>query len=610
MKEQRKGKSHSIHHTVYNADRAYRFRIPDGHTPDSLGKHHASRIEYALFMNHSGSGQGVGGTYRTQFNAIHANFRTNKQLIERILGAMLTADELATMKPTDMLSEEAQKEREKLKEEVEKQSVMIQEEEKPRVRRTHKGDEYVDDEGRDGPEQSVFTNQPVRRRESEAAAGAEAGNAGSPTTAELGATAGSPDRMDVDRDPAQPHQDRRTSSQQFDINNVWAKTQQTPDTDTPQQRLLQHPPRRRSSGLPQTRQETGQKVDEDVDRLLAGDDNDDYEPADINTSDGTVVWRGQLIQPGVTELTINGRFVAGADFGRYMQWNQFMLKTLEIEGRLEARKADDYLCGLQWSKKSDVAVLALTPYDNRQAFDQIFDYFASRKRYAVIRKGHGMSDIVKDVYISPVDAGAKLPPHIELLEHNTLDATSQERILLMTFVVHKPEHWNHPIEGGMPDASPAATVPAHLRNPNGPVASPINAQAPGPAFSPRPAQGFTPAQDGMNGQNGNYAYGSPNFPPNPYSAAPAAPTATQYPTAPQTPSYPQQYSQQPSHPNSKVDEILGAMVHAPAVAQILQAAGPAIDEHMLLKMRGILERDASAAQDLAIFSAHLGTSGK
>lgn len=582
----------------------YRFRIPDGHTADSLGKHHASRIEYALHMNHNGSGQALSNLYRKQFNAILANFKTNKKLIERLLGATLTADELATMPTTEMASEEAQKEREKLKEEVEKQSIMIQEEEKPRIKRTHKGDEYVDDEGHNGPEQSIFTNQPVRHRETEA----EGGTAGSPTAAEPGATAGSPDRMDVDHDSSQPHQDRRTSQQQFDINSVWAKTHQTPDADAPNQRLLQQPARRRSSGLPQAQQEKGQKVDEDVDRLLAGDDNDDYEPSD--SSDTTIVWKGQLVQPGVTELTINGRFVAGADFGRYIPWTQFMLRTLEIEGRLEAKKADDYLCGLQWSKKSDVAVLALTPYDNRAAFDQVFDYFASRKRYAVIRKGHGMSDIVKDVYISPVDVGGKLPPHLELLEHNTIETPVSERILIMTFVVNKPEHWNHPVEGGMPDGSSTPAVAPHLRNPSGPIASPLNVQAPGPAFSPRPAQGFAPSHDGTNGQNGNYAYGTPNFiPPNPYSA-PTAQAPPQYTPGPQTQAYPPpQYTQQVPHPNPNVDRILGTFVNAPAVAQILQAAGPAIDEHMLQNMRDILERDPSAAQDLAAFSAHLGASG-
>ncbi|GAB7349288.1 hypothetical protein MBLNU459_g8433t1 [Dothideomycetes sp. NU459] len=587
------------------------YRIPDGHTADSLGKYHASRIEYALFMNHSGPGQGHTPAYSQQFRAIHANFKKNPMLIERLLNSSLTADELSKMQSADMASEEAQKEREKLKEEVEKQSVMIQEDEKPRVRRTHKGDEYVDDEGRNGPEQSVFTNQPVRHRETDAELAAAAGSPSN--AAEPGPAAASPDRMNIDHETAVPQQDRRASAQQFDINNVWAKTHQSPDAESAPQRIQQQVPRRRSSGVPQGQQEKGQKVDEDVDRLLAGDDNDDYEPTDLNTSDTSIVWRGQLVQPGVTELTANGRFVAGNDFGRYMPWSQFMPKTLEIEGRLEARKADDYLCGLQWSKKSDVAVLALTPYDNRQAFDRVFDYFATRKRYAVIQKGHGMSEIVKDVYVSPVDAGGKLPPHLELLEHNTLEMPLPERILVMTFVVNKPEHWNYPIEGGMPDASPAANVPAHLRNQSGPLASPINSQAPAPAYSPRPAQAFTPSHDGMNGQNGNYSYGGPNFlPPNPYvGPAPLTRTPPQYPPAQQPHPYPPpHYAPQASHPNPNVERILGPFVNAPAVAQILQAAGPAIDEHMLDKMRIILERDPAAGQDLAVFSGHLGTFGK
>ena len=546
--------------------------------------------------------------YGNQFRAIIANLKRNTMLIDRLLNSDLTADELAVMSTEDMASEEEQKKRAAMKEELAKQSVMVQEDDRPRVRRTHRGDEYVDDESSQ-QEHSVSASRPVRHREPEA----ENTTAGSPAaTDELPAMPASADRMDIDG-PSDTPTDRRASAQQFDITNVWAKTHHSPDAEQRQQqqqqaRPLQQPPRRRSSIQKQVQQE-GEKNDADVDRLLADDDDndDEYNPADLALSDGTV-WRGELIQPGVTQLTTNGRFVAGNDFGRYVSWESFLPKVLEIEGRLESKRADDYLCGLQWSKKSDVAVLALSPYNNRQAFDHIFEYFASRSRYAVIRKGHGMSDIVKDVYITPVAPGTSLPPHLELLEHSTLENPLTDRILLVTFVVNKPAHWDNPATAPIPFAAQAGQnngngIPPHLQT--APAASPIGTAPPAPAFSPRPEQGFTPAQS----QNGGYPYGAAanTLPPNPYSAP--APTAgmtpSQYPGV--TQQHPLAYPT-PPHLNPLVARILGPLANAPTVQHILQSAGSDIHENILQGMKTILDTDPSAAEDLSRFTAHLGLS--
>lgn len=572
---------------VNERSKAGSYRIPDGHTASSLGNHHASRIEYALYMNH---GPKLEGPYSSQFRAILMNLKRNALLISRLLKSDLTADELSTMKPEDMASEEFQKQRAAMKEEVEKQSVMVQEEEKPRVRRTHKGDEYVDDEADQTAEQSVYASRPVRHRESES----EAAGAGSPTTAQPG----SPDRMDIDKPGPDGASDRRHSSQQFDIGGIWAKTQHSPEAEQGQQsRLLQQPPRRRSSIQRQVQQEKGEKNDADVDRLLADDDNDDeYNPNDLSSGDSSIVWRGELIQPGVTQLITTGRFVAGNDFSRYTPWSEFLPKSLEIEGRLEAKRADDYLCGLQWSKRSDVAVLALSPYNDRPAFDTIFDYFASRSRYAVIRKGQGMSDIVKDVYISPVEKGGPLPPHIELLEHNAFDTSLPDRILIVTFVVNKPPHWDNPATAPIPlDAQVAQNgngLPPHLRN-GGPMASPISSAPPAPAFSPAPPQSV---------QNGAYPYNTPpnSIPPNPYGAPPPTAGPPQYP--PQVAGYPPA----PPHPNPLVAIILGPLANAPTVQHILKSAGVDIQENVLQGMKTILNTDPSAAEDIGRFTAHLG----
>lgn len=542
------------------------YSLGQGENAESASRHHATRTEYELYQVYGAPPSSQG--YVQQFRAINANLKKNPMLVQRMLDDSLTAHGLATMSTQDMASEELQKQRQQLKEEADKQAVMMQEDDdKPRVRRTHKGDEYIDDAAAEGSHESVFTSQPVRAREDQDKPPTPA-NAEEPSA--VAGAAASPDAMDVDR----------RESNNFDINSVWAKT---PADAQPQ------PTRRRSSlNKTQTPQEKGEKHDADVDRMLADDNDTDYTPPEANG----VVWKGTLIQPGVTEFVACARHAAGNDFGQFMPWTEVLPTALEIEGRLEAKRADDYLCGLQWSKKSDVSVLALTPYDNRAAFDQIFDYFASRGRYAVIGKGRGMSNIVKDVYITPVGPGHRLPPHIDLLEYSSLDPNVPERMLVVTFVVNKPDHWDNPI---VPDQQqPIAQSPVNGHNTSG------------PQFSPRPPQGFTPMQ------NGHQQFGGAPMPPNPYTQSPAQPTvyaaapaaAQAYPSpAPQ----PQPYN---SHPNPLVANILGPLAQCPVVNMILSAAGNQVEEHVLLNMRDILASEPAAREDLGIFQQKLAVMGQ
>lgn len=551
-------------------------------------------------MNHGDQDNSHTPAYAQQFRQVHANLKKNDLLLDRILKGSLSADELATMSSQDMASEELQKQRAQLKEEVDKQAVMLREDDQPRMRRTHKGDEYVDDENQQASTESVFSAKPVRHRESMDVDMSDATGPSYPENGTVGAHSPKvgmrepPSSIDTSRPPPQAP-DRRASSQQFDINNVWAKTQQSPDSEHPSSRPLQQPPRRRSS-IPKQERAGNQTNDADIDRLLADDNDDAYSPADVGSSDPTLVFRGKLVQPGVTELTATGRYIAGNDFSRYIPWPQFLPDLLEIEGRLEKTKADDYLCGLQWSTRSDVTVLAVTPYDNREAFDTIFNYFSTRGRYAVGKRAHNISPLVKDIYISPVEAGTKPPPHIELLDHCSLEFPLTERMLLATFVVNTPADWGA-IPGMPTEVSSQAgqsqdlgNLPPHLRNQAGMAASPISAQA--PAFSPRPSQGFTPADSGSSFGGGSAYNGS--LPPNPYQAGQIVQQPPQQTLPPQ-----------PGH-LSQVQQILGPFANAPVVLQIVSAAeGQTLGVEMLHNMRHVLDQHPAASDDMNAFYGYL-----
>ncbi|KAK5005974.1 hypothetical protein LTR28_007041, partial [Elasticomyces elasticus] len=503
-----------------------KFRIPDGHTPKSLSGRLASLLEYAMFMNHCGASSSITPAYGQQFRALSFNLTKNPTLLQHLLNETITPDKMSTMTTDEMASEELQKQNAQLKQQAEKQAVMVNEEDKPRVRRTHKGDEYVDNTDHQSTGESVFTNQPVRHRESMADVEMTDGSPPQPEHAVTRSPehTGADGAMPVDSlTPA--HERTRRASSSFNINNVWSQVQpQSPTTEHTQPRLLQQPPRRRSSAANKDGNTDVKQAndDADIDRLL--NDEDDYSPADLGP-DSSVVWRGQLLQPPNLSVTVSARFVAGGDISQTMPWRQFLPKTLEISGRIDPSKADAYLCGLQWSKTSDVSVLAMTPYDNKEDFDKVFEYFSSRGRYAVV--SGGLHPMVKDLYITPMEAGASAPGHIELLEHCTLERPTPDRVLLATFVVKGgPLAEQAAPEPGAAFAGANGVRPGVRASLSGPAASPLNAQ--NPTFPPRsssvgqPPSGL-PAIPSANGASTTAP--SPFHASTPYTTTTPAPAA-------------------------------------------------------------------------------------
>ncbi|KAK5124923.1 hypothetical protein LTR85_001113 [Meristemomyces frigidus] len=574
------------------------YRIPDGHTAKSLGERYAGLIEYSLFMNY---GEPTTEKYKVQFRALMANLKKNKVLLERLLADSLTANDLATMESKDMASEEAQRERIKMKEELDRQIVAVEEDDGPKMRRTHKGDEIIEDESYRATE---FSSNHVRERTGEDGTGSPVngqGGAGSPIQAEA-----TPLAVDTNR-PSHATLDRRASSQQFDMNNIWQKTAQSPSTSA---RPMQMPPRRRSSIVQQPQdQNDGAKDDPDVDRMLQDDDDETYSPAEY-TADDTIVWRGKLVHSGEGEPMVNARFVAGRDLTSTVAWREMLPEKLSIDGRLQVAKAEEYLCGLQWSHSSDVSVIALTPYDDAEAFKAVFEYFQSRARYAVVNKDKPR--MVKDLYIIPVEVGGNLPEHIEKLEHCTIKQPVEERLLLATFVVQRASETPQVASDSTPTQQPAGAngqphhLPQHMRGAGqGPAGSPLNNNP--PTFSP--SQQYAPPTTGY-GAPLTAANQSP-IPPNPYSAPPPPVGVEQqidafaYPPKGMMPAAAPQPQPTPT-PTSKavVAEILGQYQFAPTVLTILSAA-PDISREKLHNLRKIFEDDVAARTDIEALSKKL-----
>lgn len=541
-------------------------KLPAGQTGSSLGDHYAIRIEYALHMNH-GAGK---EPYKQQFRTLHANLKKNTSLIEKLMSGSLTPDELSTMESSEMLSEDKQRERATMKEALDRQAVAVQED-GPRYKQDHKGYHLI--EGEAG--QPTASASEARPAVSRASASQDA--AGRPTSSRSPTNQGP---LSIDTKQAEADLERRASNQNFSMDKIWEKTgnAQSPTANT--SRPLQ-PHVRRTSSIP-VQPQNGAKDDPDIDRML--EDNDDtYSPAPVTGADA-IIWRGKLVQTSEDDApTVNARFVAGRDLASTVPWQELLPHRLSIDGRLAITKAEEYLCGLRFSSTSDVAVLALTPYDNAQPFNEVFEYFHSRQRYAVIEKDK--PHMVKDFYIIPLEAGAKLPPHVEMLEHCTLKNPIEERMLLATLVVARAPASPTKQDPGSAVGTNGHHLPQHMRQSiGGPAGSPLTAQT--PTFPPQ--QGSPQA---------GYGASAPSpFPTNPYAPSQATP-----------PGQPGAYPPQNMPPqNPQAEQILGELQYTPTAKIILsQATSLTVDQ--LNNLKTILVEDVNARTDFEALTRKLFT---
>jgi hypothetical protein len=248
----------------------------------------------------------------------------------------------------------------------------------------------------------------------------------------------------------------------------------------------------------------------------------------------------------------------------------------------------------------------LTPYDNAEAFNKIFEYFHSRQRYAVVEKGKPA--LVKELYIIPVEVGANLPEHIEMLEHCTIKKPVEERLLLASLTMARSPDKSPPVVPDLPtaqlnQAGQNGSLPQHIRQSiSGPAGSPITSQTPfSPSHNVPPASpyGATAAASpaGYAAPSGvpsaNFGAHHP-FPPNPYGAQ-VQPNPLYAP--------PQQQQTGPA-PNPRIAEILGDLQYTQSARQILQAS-PHLSDQQLQGLRNVLAENPESRENLAVLTAIL-----
>ena len=544
------------------------YRMADDQSPGSLGDRYAILIEHALFAIHAGDPPDFVGKYRNQLLQIIFNVGKNETLLRRLLDSSLTPNDLATMSSDEMASEELQRKMAEMKKEAEKQSILVQED-GPRIRRTHKGEELVDDQSQQIASESLTSTAPVRQRDNIMPNIDGGGKDDDMAMSPMDPTSTS--NFAVPSVPAVPS--NRRSSSNFDINNVWSSVQ-SPANDSPRQPPSTSLNRAESSApLPSTSQS---QPDADIDRLLEDDQNEDddneaYSPTDHAepiASASNYLWTGHVDMPSgnasVAAFDAVAHHVAGTDLAGRLPLSDIFPSHITLGGRIDSKRAGDYLSSLSAARSTDVSVHSIMPASpgvGDVEFDKLFTYLSERSRYGVLVEKEQREN-VRDVYIVPLDAGAtEMPVFLQRLEYNVIEQPRSQRMLLVVFVLK----WKSP-----PPSVPE--TPSHGSNAVLPALSPVVGGAGGKVMSSSSVDHVPTRSPSSFGQT----------PINPYAQAQL---------------------------DLDVDEarsILGTYYSSPVAQGILSQSGR-MSPKLLRNLKRVFDEHPLALQDMDLFQEVIGT---
>ncbi|KAK8116557.1 PHD finger domain protein [Apiospora kogelbergensis] len=589
------------------------FSIPKDGNKKSIVERHALEIERALHDNHSQQAASA------QARTLIFNLKRNVPLAVRVFDRTLTPPTVATMSTNELATEELQRETAEMKAKADKQSTLVAEE-GPRVRRTHKGEEIVENESFATTTEEVPS---VLRRQS--VKGASAGESSkSPNQGAAFGTSGAerpnkPLRVDTGSQKSPKHND-------FDIDNVYSKVR-SPSASAHQ--------RRPSAPVPPT----GPGVDPDVDRLLDdGTESPPYSPTE--NLDPDVVWHGDLKMGNTAEFRAIAKYAGGADLSKQsgIAWNDLIPVVLNVAGRIPEDKAVPYLCGLRYNNQIDLVITSLSVADpndaaSRTNFQTVVNYFMSKKRYGVV--GDRKMGNVRDTYLVPIPEGdSPLPEPLQNIEGHLIPQNRTEPLLLLIFVYRDEKlqpfvstEPQMPVPQGTPTPmSMQASTPVPDRRQSsvtGPTWSPATPQAPPSATFPS-HQSHTPIPPPYHAQ----AQHQPQQQPQPQYQAQPSPQMQQPPQfQPQPPAQPPRQTPGPVAPSpappaqdieatkraqaegeEKARQVLGPLFNSPTVTFLLPHAAR-MKEGEWNAVKRCLDRDPRARDDLPLLSKLLTEEG-
>ncbi|KAL7941369.1 SPOC domain-containing protein [Trichoderma barbatum] len=604
----------SLVHVIASLAKSIHIQLPEDETAESLADRYALQIERAVFDTHPLSkGQ---KEYSQQIKSLSFNLKNNPELFQGLWAHEHSPMTLAVMTSEQLASAELQRQTAEMKARAEKQSILYTSETGPRVRRTHKGEEIVEDE-------SMISSE-------------------APMPSAGGPRPGAEERQEQDqRQQQQQHQyqqqhvkrestggnelgdvglaQRSPSQSNFDIGKVFSAVK----SPTAAQR------RRPSAPVLNTH---GPGFDPDVDRMLQDEtESPPYSPTE-EASDPDIIWRGSLAMSSIADFQATAKHIGGANFASFGPWTKLIPRQMTVAGRIPQQSAIEYLCSLRYSNLTDIIVVNITPTspDSKQDFNNLINYFVSKNRYGVV--GNKVAGNVRDTYLVPVPAGEDGHPEFMLnLVDNYIPKSRTEPLLLAVFVYrNEPDQLKQMLHN---EAAITAAATASSASP-----SPLTAQPPppaptpagysqrsnstsGPAFSPATPQiassPFPNAPPNGHGQSAT-PVPIPQLPhlnrPAPSPHAPVASSSSSQATPPgQHPQAPDDQRKQAQQDAGVITarEVLGPLISVPTVQFILpQAYQMTRREWEVIK--AIIERDVRARDDLKYLADLLekeGTSG-
>ena len=400
------------------------FKLPKGQTKETYSLSLGLNVEFCLYINLWGHGAEPNPTYSEKMRVILHNIKANPELRDNLLTQSLSPGELTEMSSDEMASTELQAEKAQIIRETEKQHILLPEI-APKFRKTHKGDELIEDSSHQFvnveavPQLSTRIHEQITKEESPDRMGSH-----SPTAFQPASFKPSSRPLTVDTQGRRRSTMDRKSSSGFDMNNVWSS--------------VDSPSASRPLATPSTPgiRGPGAKADPEIDELLGPEDQEEpYSPMDYSMEPG-MIWRGNLVMPTVAQFRASAKYAAGANLESRYPWTDLIGKVLWVEGRIVGNIASDYICNLRFSKTTDVSVITLVAEDNdkdQDGFSKLFEYFTTRNRWGV---GKSPLAHTRDVYVIPLDAGdAPKPEFLNLLEDSNVPDNRTERMLLVVYII-------------------------------------------------------------------------------------------------------------------------------------------------------------------------------
>ncbi|KAK9480610.1 transcription factor S-II, central domain-containing protein [Lipomyces japonicus] len=409
--------------------------LAEDETPHDHAEKIAIDIEHGIFEQlATKTEKDVGAKYRDKFRTISFNLKDAKNATfrERVVLGQIDAQSIVNLTSEEMMNPELQKLAETVRAESISQSI-LKKTEAPRIRRTHKGEEFVGDD-------DSFITQP----EPESVTISKDGEQNDQKQDE---TVTNENIENVIKEPPNNSRSRSNSPPPPNFNDSAGfgpatddfEREYSPDMYDPAS--LSPPP----TGLSPRQQLHEYDDDDEIDRLIRDEpvtdqDNDadnSYSPQ-LQSFDHTI-WEGTISMSTVAQLNATAVQVGGPLFDEEIRkWRNVVPPSIDVDGRIPSDRASSYLYDVASTKDIVAIEFKISDASSKQQqaeFTKLFDYFRSRDRYGVLRNKN--IHHVKDAYLVPLLPADSRPPFVSMISSFSIPKSINRPMLLGIYVVNK-----------------------------------------------------------------------------------------------------------------------------------------------------------------------------